>query len=190
MNFSRLHVVIVLVALLAIAMSPAGRAQIAPPGGVPADNSNNPTPVPSSPPSPQRGRRRPNPNASGSPNPKASPSETPEPPQFNTLDGVWEIELQPLGQRLATYSHVDIAATGANLTGYYQTAGSKGPKYPMTGSFDGRLISMTVTMPTGNATFNGYVETFADMVGVYKKNDADPGTAFTAEHRKKVKERS
>jgi len=159
-----------------------------PPGGVPADNIYNQTPSP--PPAPTRGRRRPNPNASGSPNPKASPSETPEPPQFNTLDGTWEIELQPLGQRLATYTHVYITATGANLTGYYLTTGDKTKKYPMSGSFDGRLISMTVALPTGAATFNGYVETFADMVGIYKKNDTDPGTAFTAEHRKKNKDRS
>jgi hypothetical protein len=186
-NFSRLHVVIVLVALLAIAMSPAGRAQIVTPGGVPADNIYNQTP---SPPPVRRGRRAPNPNASGTPNPKASPSETPQPPQFNTLDGTWEIEVQPLGQRLANYTHVIITSTGANLKGTYLTAGAKGPKYPMTGSFDGRLISMSVALPNGTATFNGYVETFADMVGVYKKNDADQGVAFTAEHRKKNKDRS
>lgn len=167
-------------------MSPAGIAQITPPGG-PAEGTSTQTP---SPPPVRRGRRAPNPNASGSPNPKASPTETPEPPQFTTLDGVWEIELQPVGQRLATYAHVDITSTGANLSGTYLTAGKKGPKYPMTGTFDGRLISMTVTMPTGNATFNGYVENFADMVGIYKKNDNDPGIAFTAQHRKKVKERS
>ena len=189
MNFRRLHVVIVLVALLAIAMSPVGQAQVVAPGGTPSPLAT-PTPLATPSSGPQRGRRRPNPNASGTPNPKASPSDTPEPPQFNTLDGTWEIELQPLGQRLATYTHVIITTTGANLTGTYLTKGAKGPKYPVTGSFDGRLISMTVALPAGNATFNGYVETFADMVGIYKKNDADPGTAFTAEHRKKVKERS
>ena len=104
----------------------------------------------------------------------------------------WRSPAWPLGQRLANYTHVVIATTGANLTGTYLTAGAKGKgtKYPMTGSFDGRLISMTVSLPAGDATFNGYVETFADMVGIYKKNDADPGTAFTAEHRKKVKDRS
>jgi hypothetical protein len=58
----------------------------------------------------------------------------------------------------------------------------------MTGTFDGRLISMSVTMPNGQTmTFNGYVETFADMVGLYKTSDKDSGTAFTAQHRKKMK---
>jgi hypothetical protein len=36
-------------------------------------------------------------------------------------------------------------------------------------------------------TFNGYVETFADMVGLYRTSDKDPGTAFTAQHRKKMR---
>src|SRR5271156_6334623 len=109
-------------------MSPAGRAQSTPPAGFPGNSVSTQTPTPAPTTGPQRGRRRPNPNASGSPNPNASPSETPEPPQFNTLDGVWEVELQPNGQRLATYTHVNITATGANLTGTYQTTGKKGPK--------------------------------------------------------------
>jgi len=145
------------------------------------------TPLPTTTGRPRRGRRAPRPQSSGSPNPNASPSDTPEPPQFSTLDGVWEIELQPRGQRLATYRHVNITSTGASLTGVYLTGGAKGPKYPMTGTFDGRLISMTVSLPTGDATFNGYVEEFADMVGIYKTSDKDPGTAFTAQHRKKIK---
>jgi hypothetical protein len=58
----------------------------------------------------------------------------------------------------------------------------------MTGTFDGRLISMSVPMPDGSTTsFSGYVENFADMVGIFKVSDKDNGTAFTAQHRKKQK---
>ncbi len=96
--------------------------------------------------------------------------------------------MQPIGKRLATYTHLSINTTGADITGYYQAGGKNAPKYPMTGTFDGRLITMSVNMPNGKTmTFNGYVETFADMVGLYKTGDADPGTAFTAQHRKKMK---
>ena len=44
-------------------------------------------------------------------------------------------------------------------------------------------------MPNGTTTtFSGYVENFADMVGMFRTSDKDPGTAFTAEHRKKMKD--
>jgi hypothetical protein len=56
----------------------------------------------------------------------------------------------------------------------------------MVGTFDGRLISMTVTLADGStATFSGYVEDFDNMVGMYRLNGKDPGTAFTGEHRKR-----
>jgi hypothetical protein len=144
-------------------------------------------PVPTSAPSagPRRGRRAPGPAASGSPAPQSS--DTPEPPQFSTLDGIWEVEAQPLGKRLAVYSHLSIAITGPTISGYWEHDPRK-TKSTMTGTFDGRLIQMQVTMPDGTTTqFSGYVENFADMVGLVRTNDKDPGTAFTAQHRKKMK---
>jgi hypothetical protein len=185
-NFSRLRLGIGLAVILGIATATAGLAQNASDSQAPAPVL---TPVPTATPSPaggpRRGRRS---SPSGSPSPNASPSDTPEPPQFTTLDGIWEVEGQPLGKRLATYTHLSINTTGADIIGYYQAGGKNAPKYPMTGTFDGRLITMSVTMPNNQSmTFNGYVETFADMVGLYKTNDKDPGTAFTAQHRKKMK---
>jgi hypothetical protein len=102
--------------------------------------------------------------------------------------------MQPLGKRLANYTHLGVTTTGANIDGYWETVPSKGKgknqsRLPMTGTFDGRLISLSVTMANGNtATFSGYVEGFADMVGIFRSSDKDTnGTAFTAEHRKKLK---
>ena len=184
MNFSRLRLGIGLAVILGIATANAGFAQTASDAQAPSATLT-PAPSPSPTGGPRRGRRA---APSGSPSPNASPSDTPEPPQFTTLDGIWEVEGQPLGKRLATYTHLSINTTGADINGYYQTNGKKGVKYPMTGTFDGRLISMSVSMPNGQSmTFNGYVETFADMVGLFKVGDNDPGTAFTAQHRKKMK---
>lgn len=185
MNFSRLRLGMGIVLLLGLVTATAGLPQIVPPGGVQNGIYNTPTPQPSG---PTRGKRAPGPGASGSPTPRPSPSETPEPPQFTTIDGIWEVEAQPIGKRLATYTHLSLNSTGPNIIGYWQRGGRSAPKYPVSGTFDGRLISLTVTMPDGSAaTFSGYVENFGDMVGILRTSDKDPGTAFTAEHRKKLK---
>lgn len=199
MNFSRLRLGIGLAVVLGIATANAGFAQTASEAPAPAISAApasaptappapalTPAPSPSPAGGPRRGRRAAAP--SGSPSPNASPSDTPVPPQFTTLDGIWEVEGQPIGKRLAVYAHLSINTTGADINGYYQNGGKAAPKYPMTGTFDGRLIAMSVSMPNGKTmTFNGYVETFADMVGLYRTGDQDPGTAFTAQHRKKMR---
>ena len=180
MNFPRLSLGLGFAVLLGMTALTAGFVQTEPASG----QAVSPAPTASPSPGPRRGKR-----AAGQPGgvDTPPPTSTPEPPQFDTLDGIWEVELQPVGRRLATYTHLSITTTGANITGYVQ-AGPKSSKAPMTGTFDGRLISMTATMPDGStATFNGYVETFADMVGLYRTSDKDQGTAFTAEHRKRVK---
>jgi hypothetical protein len=194
-NFSRLRLGIGFAVVLGIATATAGLAQynanpdapIAPPVATPVPNI---TAAPSALPTdrPKRGRRAPGPASSGSPSP--APSDTPEPPQFTTLDGVWEVEMQPIGKRLATYTHLGITSTGASVNGYWETGpGKVKSRVPMTGTFDGRLISLSIKMEDGStATFSGYVEGFADMVGIFRASDADTkGTAFTAEHRKKLK---
>lgn len=95
--------------------------------------------------------------------------------------------MQPLGKRLAIYSHLSIAVTGATINGYWEHAPGR-TRSPMKGTFDGRLVTMDVTMPDGTTqSFNGYVENFADMVGLFRTNDKDAGTAFTGQHRKKLK---
>jgi hypothetical protein len=201
-NFSRLRLGIGFAVVLGIATATAGLAQynanpdapISPPTGTPAPNvTAAPSAAASAEPSgrPRRGRRAPGPASSGSPSP--APSDTPEPPQFTTLDGIWEVESQPLGQRLASYTHLGVTSTGAVVSGYWETSSGKKNKVksrlPMTGTFDGRLISLSIAKPDGTtATFTGYVEGFADMVGIFRSSDKDTnGTAFTAEHRKKLK---
>jgi hypothetical protein len=182
-NFPRLSLGLGFAVLLGMTALTAGFVQTEPASGQAVGTPTlAPTDTPS--PGPKRGKR-----ASGQPGGVETPppTTTPEPPQFDTLDGVWEVALQPIGRRLANYTHLNITTTGATITGFVQK-GPKSAKYPMTGTFDGRLISMSATMPDGTtSTFNGYVETFADMVGLYRTNDKDPGTAFTAEHRKKIK---
>jgi hypothetical protein len=179
-NFPRLRLGIGLAVLIGIATAAAGLAQTTPPGGGPSAASPQASPTGG----PTRGKRAPSTGSSPSP----APSDTPEPPQFSTLDGIWEIEIQPVGKKLATYTHLNITTTGANLGGYYQPGKNKNVKYPLTGTFDGRLVSLTVTMPDGTTTtLTGYVESFGDMVGMIRTGDKDPGTAFTGEHRKKQK---
>jgi hypothetical protein len=192
-NFSRLRLGIGLTVVLGIATATAGLAQFgnnpeaplppptAAPTAAPVDTSS---PGPQTSGRPQRGRRS---GSSPGSSPSPGASDTPTPPQFTTLDGVWEVEMQPLGKRLANYSHLGITATGANVNGYWENGGKK-TRSVLTGTFDGRLISLAVTMSDGTtASFSGYVENFADMVGLFRKNDKDVGTAFTAEHRKKLK---
>jgi hypothetical protein len=165
--------------MIALAASAAGFAQVTP---APAPSGVAPAPSPSPSGRPTRGRR-PKPVPSGSPS--AEPSESPEPPQYTTLDGTWEIELQPPLQRLADYSYMTIAATTGQLTGVW-VHGPKRTHSPMTGTFDGRLIAMTVKLADGStATFDGYAQNFDNMVGMFRSTPKDPGTAFTGQHRKK-----
>ena len=205
MNFSRLRLGIGFAVVLGLATATAGLAQFgsnpeapipvataapnvtAPPTAAPTTPATAETSSPTPSGRPRRGHRAPSPASSGSPGP--TPSDTPEPPQFTTLDGIWEIEMQPIGKRLATYSHLGITATGANVTGYWERDAKKKQLHvPLTGTFDGRLIALSATLPDGTtATFSGYVEGFSDMVGLFRTSDKDPGTAFTAEHRKKLR---
>jgi hypothetical protein len=140
----------------------------------------------------------PNPDASGRPvrghhGGKSSTAATPEPtdspvpPQFSTLDGIWEVELQPPLRKNAVYEHFSLVQTGSALTGYWEHDPHK-THTPVTGTFDGRLISISATRDDGTTvSFTGYVESFGDMVGLMRAGPRDPGTSFTAEHRKKEK---
>ncbi len=146
-------------------------------------NTNIPTAAPTATPTPlKRGRR----SRPAGPTPSPEPSDTPEPPQFSTLDGIWEIEIQPIGHRLANYQHFSIVQNGSTLTGYWEHD-PKRTHTPITGNFDGRLIQIVATTPTGSVSWNGYVESFGDMVGLMRTSATDPGVAFTAQHRKKEK---
>jgi outer membrane protein assembly factor BamB len=136
-----------------------------------------PAPAATQAPAGRRGRR------ASTPEPAASASETPEPPQFSTMDGVWEVQLQPLGTTRAVYSHLAIAQKGDQLSGTWLRDNQK---LAFTGTFDGRLFKLTTTDGKTTWTFSGYAENYSDMVGLVQTADPkDKGTPFTASHRKK-----
>jgi hypothetical protein len=186
----------------------AGFAQVAPtpnpnpPTPPPPPNANatapdlsTPAPVGSPVPSPTAtpgGRGRGRNNANKTPAPAATAVDTPEPPQFSSLDGVWDFVLQPSSGKLQGkyfYSHIAFAQSGDKLVGQWNRD-NPAPKavYPFTGSFDGRIFKLTLTPQGGGTplTMAGYVENFGDMVGLLD-DGAGNTTPFTAAHRKKVK---
>jgi hypothetical protein len=130
-------------------------------------------------PSGRRGRR-------AAPSPEPSSSETPEPPQFSTMDGVWEVQLQPLnGSGRTVYSHFYLTQKTDALSGTWARANND--KLQLAGTFDGRLFKLTATDAKKTTyTLSGYAENFSDMVGLLTTADPkDKGTPFTASHRKK-----
>lgn len=153
--------------------APAQVAQV-----VPTSAPATPSPAPAGP----RGRR------AATPAPSGSPSETPEPPQFQTMDGVWEVASQPMdGSLHVKYSHLFITQKGDQLTGTW-VRGEK-DTFNFTGTFDGRLFKLNLSNAKGTAyTMSGYAENFGDMVGLLTSSDPkDKGLPFTAAHRKKEK---
>ena len=169
---------------------PPPNGSVATPGtliGTPA-----PTPLPAAPtigpsaaatagPAPGRRGRR-----ASTPNPEPSASDSPEPPQFSTMDGVWEVQVQPMtGNGRTIYSHFYLTQKGDALTGTWVRTTKE--KLVLAGTFDGRLFKLTATDPKNAATtLSGYAENFSDMVGMVVSADPkDKGTPFTAAHRKK-----
>ena len=153
--------------------APASPAPAASPSAAPGAGA---TPAPTG----RRGRR------AATPNPEPSASETPEPPQFSTMDGVWEVQLQPLtGNGRTMYSHLYVTQKADALSGTWTRTGNE--KIPFTGTFDGRLFKLTATdAKNAVVTLSGYAENFSDMVGLMTTADPkDKGTPFTAAHRKK-----
>jgi hypothetical protein len=179
---------IALAALAVLALGGSAAAQAVPLGQSATPAPATPTAAPATPaasaspaPAGRRGRR-----GGSAPSPEPSPSETPEPPQFSTMDGVWEVQMQPLYTGKTIYSHLAITQKGEQLTGTWVR--SDKDKVPFTGTFDGRLFKLTTTDPTGKVTWTlaGYAENFSDMVGLLTTPDPkSQGTPFTATHRKK-----
>ncbi len=156
----------------------------APPTSTPA--TATPAAAESNAPAPggRRGRRG---GSEASPGP--SPTDTPEPPQFSTLDGVWEIAFQPLTGARTSYSHLYVTQSGNDLKGTWRRDGKT--IIPFTGTFDGRLLKLTATDGKSTFTFSGYEENYMDMVGMFSDGDpAHPGTPFTGAHRKRERDRS
>lgn len=183
------------VALASLAQGAAQNVPPTPPPPVPANPTATggitfplpstlpPTAAPTPTPSPApRGRR--GAPATSSPSPSGSASGTPAPPQFTTLDGVWEVEVQTRAKTF--YSHFSLKQTGqagSEVTGLWDRGSNK--KLTLNGTFDGRLFRFTASDGAAAYTFSGYIENFSDIVGML--NDGKTQTAFTAQHRKREK---
>jgi len=167
---------LVAIAALALASSAVSVAQTSPPA--------QPTAVPASTPPPAASGRRG--RGSSTPAPGSSATDVPEPPQFSTMDGVWEVQMQPPLATRAIYSHLYVTQKGDQLTGTWRRDAKTNLAF--TGTFDGRLFKLAITDGTKTYLMAGYAENFGDMVGLF--TDGDPkhdGTPFTASHRKKEK---
>lgn len=167
-----------LVGFAAFALGGTAAAQMPPPAQVAQ------VPPPSITPGPGARRR-------GNPEPSPTGSETPEPPQFTSMDGVWEVASQPLDRSLrVSYTHLYITQHGDQLTGTWLRKGKPKDKdadyYEFTGTFDGRLFKINLKNAKGIVyTMSGYAENYSDMVGLLTSADPkDHGTPFTAAHRK------
>ncbi|HTD37636.1 MAG TPA: hypothetical protein VK669_08970 [Candidatus Limnocylindrales bacterium] len=163
---------------------PPPNGNVATPGqliGTPAPATAAPSATPA--PSGRRGRR----GSAPAPSPSPTESESPAPPQFSTMDGVWEVQVQPLMTGKTIYSHLYVTQQGDALSGTWVRASND--KMPFTGTFDGRLFKLTATdAKKATYTLSGYAENFSDMVGLLTTADPkDKGTPFTASHRKKEK---
>ncbi|HEY1727813.1 MAG TPA: hypothetical protein VGG22_05555 [Candidatus Baltobacteraceae bacterium] len=178
---------VLLISLLSLADAGAQQQQQSVPP-TPAPAIETPTEAPSINPtvSPAPRGRRARATPRPSPSPAASPSETPAPPQFTSLDGTWEIELQT---RASTYySHLTLrqsGSQGADVSGIWDQGGNPDKKLPLTGTFDGRLFKFTASFKASQYTFTGYVENYSDIVGMV--SDGKNDLPFTAQHRKKEK---
>jgi hypothetical protein len=148
-----------------------------------------PTPTLAPVPSPTAAGGRKHRGESGAkPSPSPDATDTPVPPQFSTMDGVWEVALQPLDASPTIYSHFFITQSGQTLTGTWKRD-EKPNDLPFTGTFDGRLFKFAVTIAGKSYTLSGYVENFGDMVGLITQDGSTAfGTPFTAQHRKKEKQ--
>jgi len=159
--------------------TPSGSAAPAPALTLAPAPSASPTAAPAG----RTGRKG---RGSATPEPNASPSDTPEPPQFQTMDGVWEVVLQPMTVFRPIDSHFYIVQKGDQISGTWVRDNNQ--KVPITGTFDGRLFTLTGTDGKTTWTMKGYAENFGDMVGLLTTADPkDKGTPFTAAHRKKEK---
>jgi len=100
------------------------------------------------------------------------------------MDGIWEVQVQPLTMPKTMYSHFVMTQKGDDLTGTWIR--DNNAKVPFAGTFDGRLFKLTATDGKSTWTLSGYAENFSDMVGlVITTAPGDKGTPFTASHRKK-----
>jgi hypothetical protein len=151
------------------------------PGATPLpSNAPIPSSSPSATPSPAPRGRRHGSSSSAAPSAAPEPSATPTSPAFATLDGTWEFQLQYIDR--TEYSYLVIHQIGSSaLSGAWRLHGKD---FPFEGTYDGRLIRISVKEPTGTVTMSGYVEGASDMVGTVDFGVAkvDP-TPYTAEHR-------
>jgi hypothetical protein len=165
-------------AALAAGLAPSEAARPSAPVEVAQLGSTVPPPPTAA---PKRGKRS---GSTGGPSPSPTPTDSPVPAQFATLDGVWEVEVQPMGSSRTQYSHLSIVQNGNTVGGYWQHDPHL-TRSAFTGTFDGRLFQIVIDLGNGkSATMSGYAENFSDFVGLLRTSDGSQ-TAFTAQHRRK-----
>jgi hypothetical protein len=133
------------------------------------------------------GTSLPTPSATLAPAPlsSAAPSRTPTPPPNNRkgIEGVWEVQIQPV-QRSTEYAHFAILQQGDALTGTYQDQSKK--RYPLVGTVDGQDVRLIVSLSNGTTLLlEGRLDGTTDMIGML--TDASGQTPFTASYRAKEK---
>jgi hypothetical protein len=145
------------------------------PAATPPASAATATPIPTLPPTLPVGRNRRKGPAPGAASP--APTATPTSPAFATLDGTWEMQVQYPDH--TTYSYLVIRQKDSALSGFWRSGKQESP---LEGTYDGRLIKLSVKLASGEVSFSGYVENASDMVG---EVDFGKGAtvAFTAEHR-------
>ena len=124
------------------------------------------------------------PSAYGTARPGGSPSPTPTPPKDNRkgIEGVWEVQIQRTNK--TTYTHFQLAQTGATLSGVYLDGSGK--KYPLAGSVDNGTVRLIVSMPDGTTLLlEGRLDGTTDMIGMLTTPQEQ--VPFTAAYRPKEK---
>jgi len=108
---------------------------------------------------------------------------TPAPVTYTTIDGIWEVQLQP--GSLTQYSHFFLVTSGDAISGTWKH--DRQQKHDKEYSMDvtGRLIndrfSMNGSDAKGPYALNGYIENSATMIGEFTQGHVT--IPFTASHQ-------
>ena len=188
MNFRRLGLGLVFAATLAHSLATAGLAHTARPGVAPPPALPE-SPVARTAPAAAPARRRGHRPRQGRRRRRNRLAESPEPPQFDTLDGTWEIEVQPLvaalGQLFAHEHHRDRRLDADRLldhgVGKRYVACTDDRHVRRAPDLDDACSCPTAARRRSTATSR----TSTTWSASSRRTPKDPGTAFTGQHRKK-----
>ena len=107
---------------------------------------------------------------------KTSDEATPAPITYNTIDGIWEVQLQPGSQTI--YSHFNLLTSAAGVSGSWNR---NNVLTPLSGNQTGDRFGFSGTDAKGQFVMTGYIENSATMIGEVTRGQQM--TAFTATHQ-------